>query len=65
MQNALRILLVSMRADNDVPEMMLVLNHSWMKEIEKVSDISFVHLQICVTEPCIFYQLDVYVSVHR
>ena len=39
MQNALRILLVSMRADYDIPEMMLVLYHSLMIEIEKVSDV--------------------------
>jgi len=55
MQNALRILLVSMRTGYDLPEIMLVLYHSLMKEIEQVSDVSFVYLQICVTEPRGFY----------
>jgi len=55
MQNALMILLVSMRADYDIPEMMLILYHSLMKEIENASDISFVYLQISVTEPRVFY----------
>jgi len=57
MQNALRILWVSMRADYDIPEMMLVLYRSLMKEIEKAADISFVCLQIYVIEPRVFYHL--------
>lgn len=57
MQNALTILLVSMRADYHIPEMLLILYHSLMREIENVSDISFFYLQICVIEPRVFYHL--------
>ena len=55
MQNALRILLVSVRADYDIPEMILVRYRSLMKGIEKACDISYVYLQICVTKPGVFY----------